>query len=76
MDLARYLRLHRAGTLASYNDAVQGGQQILTIAGAALEAWNAERQRAERLVQYARHMSGCPYGMGGDLACSCGLEEC
>lgn len=73
-DLARYLRLHRAGSLASYNDAATGGQQILTIAGAALEAWDGERARAEKLAHYARHLPGCGWGLGGGLTCTCGLE--
>ena len=74
IDLARYLRLHRAGTLGSYNDAATGGHQILTICGAALEGWDQEREKAERLARYARHLPGCPYGMGGAQACTCGLE--
>lgn len=81
IDLDRYLHLQRAGTLAAYNDAATGGAQILAIAGAALEAWDAARQSGgpcatcEHLRHYTRHLPGCPWGLGGGLPCDCGLIE-
>lgn len=71
IDFDRYLRLHRAGTLKSYDDTAMGGVQLLAITGAALEEWGRLLEVLTILWPYIRHGPLCE--VGGP--CTCELDE-
>ena len=76
IDLDRYLRLLRTGSLAAYDDTKQGGAQIYAIACAALEGWGQAQDELAKLRAHAQHHAhGCAWLRSfGALACDCGLE--
>lgn len=65
IDLDRYYRIGEAGCRA-YDS------QLAPVLWAAL----VERERLKELRRFARHLPGCPYGMGAGQVCSpeCGLS--